>query len=128
MSEVTKLNPVDGLPEWKGRKVVTERQKTRAAKRARRFVMVEWGWLTKALCTVDANRVVRLLMVLSLHEKLQRTSRAGGRIELVQHDLAAMRIADSHLSRDIAKLETLGLIEVQRRPGKRPLLRLRVEQ
>jgi hypothetical protein len=121
---VVELNPVDGLPEWKGRKVITERQKARAAERARRFVMAEWGWLAKTLCAVNADRATRLLMVLVLHEKLQRTKRADGWIEIVQHDLAAMKIADDHLSRDIGKLETRGIVEVQRRPGKRPLLRL----
>jgi hypothetical protein len=35
-----------------------------------------------------------------------------------------MRIADGNLYRDVARLEALGLVQVQRRPGKRPLLRL----
>jgi hypothetical protein len=37
------IDPIDGLPAWKGRKVATELQKRRAAKRACRFVMAEWG-------------------------------------------------------------------------------------
>lgn len=121
---VVKLNPVDGMPEWEGRKVVPEWRKRRDAKRAQRFVIVEWGWLTKTLRVVDANRATRLLMVLLLHEKLRRTKRADGWIELEQHDLAAMSIADGHFYRDVAKLGALGLVEVQRRPGKRALLRL----
>ena len=85
---------------------------------------MEWGWTTKALCAVDTDRATRLLVVLSLHEKLRQTKRSHGWIELVRHDLVAIGIADGHLGRAVAKLETLGLVEVQRRPGKRPLLRL----
>ena len=70
---VVKLNPVDGLPEWEGRKVVTERRKATRGKTRPRFVMVEWGWLAKTLRVVDADRATRLLMVLLLHEKLRRT-------------------------------------------------------
>jgi DNA-binding transcriptional ArsR family regulator len=120
--DVVKLNPIDGLPEWKGRRVVTERQKARAAKRARRFVMVEWGELTAAFRTAGTDRATRLLAVLYLHRNLSKN--ASGWIAPDQKDLIAIAIADSHLSRTVAKLEALGLVEVQRRPGKRPLLRL----
>jgi DNA-binding transcriptional ArsR family regulator len=119
---VVELNPVDGLPEFKGRKVVSDRQKLRAEKRAHRFVMVGWGELAAACQAVDADRAVRLLMVLYLHRKLSR-SRDGWTLP-EQKDLAALGIADRNLGRDVAKLEALGLVEVKRRPGKRPLLRL----
>ena len=71
---VVKLNPVDGLPEWKGRKVVTERQKALAAKRARRFVMIGWGELVTSCRTMGTDRVTRLLMVLCLHRNLSKNS------------------------------------------------------
>jgi transposase-like protein len=94
------------------------------AKRARRFVMAEWGWLASALCTLRADRATRLLLVLCLHVKLQRVADRAGWVELAQHDRKAVGLADSHLCRVVTKLETLGIVEVQRRPGKRPLLRL----
>jgi hypothetical protein len=119
-----KLNRVDGLPEWKGRKVETELQKRRAAKRARRFVMIEWGDLVPALHALDTDRATRLLLLLLLQDKLQRVRTKNGWIELVKHDLEAVDLADSNLTKWVVKLETLGLIEVQRRLGKRPLLRL----
>ena len=56
---VVKLNPVDGLPEWKGRKVVTERQKARVAKRAGRFIMIDWGDLVRGLRILGAGRATR---------------------------------------------------------------------
>ena len=52
---VVKFNPVDGLPEWKGRKVVTERQKARVAKRAGRFIMIDWGDLVRGLRILGAG-------------------------------------------------------------------------
>jgi hypothetical protein len=48
----------------------------------------------------------------------------GGWVELVRHDLAVAALADSNLYKAVAELEALGLVEVQRRRGKRPLLRL----
>jgi DNA-binding transcriptional ArsR family regulator len=119
---VVKLNPVDGLPEWKGKRVVTPRQKARAEKRARRFVMVGWGEVASACRVAGTDRATRLLMVLYLHRNLSKNR--DGWIAPEQKDLIAIGIGDSNLSKDVAKLEALGLVEVQRRPGKRPLLRL----
>ena len=122
---VVKLNPVDGLPEFtKVRKVVTERQRARAAKRARRFIMVEWGELVRLLRVLGAGRAVRLLFALWLHQGLNKTRRNDDWIEVDQKDLIALDLSDSNLSKATYQLETLGLVEVQRRPGKRPLLRL----
>ena len=122
---VVKLNPVDGLPEFtKVRKVVTERQRARAAKRARQFIMVEWGELVRLLRVLGAGRAVRLLFALWLHQGLNKTRRNDDWIEVDQKDLIALDLSDSNLSKATYQLETLGLVEVQRRPGKRPLLRL----
>jgi hypothetical protein len=118
------IDPIDGLPAWKGRKVTTARRQRLQAKRASRFVMAEWGWLAPALCTLRADRATRLLLVLCLHTKLRRVADRAGWVELAQHDLKAVGLADDNLSRVVARLEALELVEVQRRPGKRPLLRL----
>jgi hypothetical protein len=121
---VVPLNPVDGLPEWKGRKVVTERQRQRAAKRARRFVMVEWGFLVSALNALKCGRAQRLFFVLLLHRNLRMTRTNDGWIDPAQKDLIAANLADRNLYKAVASLKRAGVIEVQRRPGKRPLLRL----
>jgi hypothetical protein len=121
---VVKLNPVDGLPEWKGRKIVTERQRRRAARRAQRFIMVEWGYLLSKLEALKLGRTQRLFFVLLLHQNLQKAQASNGWIMLERKDLAAAGIADSNLYKAVANLEALGLIEAQRRPGRRPLLRL----
>jgi hypothetical protein len=121
---VVKLNPVDGLPEWKGRKVVTERQRQLAAKRARRFIMVEWGYLVSRLDALRFSRTQRLFLVLLLHRNLQKARAAAGWLILEPKDLIAVGLSDGNLYKSVHQLEALGLIEVQRRPGKRPLLRL----
>jgi hypothetical protein len=121
---VVPLNPVDGLPEWKGRKVTTERQKARAAKRARRFVMVEWGFLVSALTALKCGRAQRLFFVLLLHRNLRTTRTNDGWVDPAQKDLIAANLADRNLYKAVASLERAGVIEVRRRPGKRPLLRL----
>jgi hypothetical protein len=118
------IDPVDGLPVWMGRKVEPEWRKKRAAKRARRFVTVGWGELVPALHALKIGRAGRLLFVLYLHRNLTKAKANGGWIELVRHDLVAVGLADKHLCRDVAKLEAFGLVEVQRRSEKRPLLRL----
>ena len=123
-NELAKLNPVDGLPEWKGRKVVTERQKGRVARHAHRFVMVEWNELVTIMTKLRFVRHARLMFVLLLHQKKRATQTNGGWVELKRADLADVRLADSNFSKATFQLEKLGLIEVQRRPGKRPLLRL----
>jgi hypothetical protein len=114
------------IPDWaiKGRKITPEWRKRRAAKRTRRFVIADWGWLAPALRTIRSDRPTRLLLVLCLHAKLQRVAARGGWIELVRHDLDAAGLLDGNLYKVVARLETLGLIDVQRRPGKRPLVRL----
>ena len=121
---VGKLNPVDGLPEWKGRRVITERQRLRAERRARRFVMVEWGELVAIMTKLGLVRHVRLTFVLLLHRKMQATQTNDGWVELKRADLVDVGLADSNFSKATFQLEALGLVEVQRRPGKRPLLRL----
>ena len=123
MKMTAETDPVDGLPAWKGRKVVPEWRKRRTAKRGRRFVMVEWGQLAPALRALGTDRATRLFLVLHLLRRLLCAKRTGW-VELVRHDLEAAGLADGHLTRAVVKLEALGLVEVQRRPGKRPLLRL----
>jgi hypothetical protein len=123
MNETT-LNPVDGLPEWKGRPVTTEVAKRRAAKRSRRFVMVGWSELATSLCAYGADQPTRLLMVIHLQARLQRTVAKRGWTELVHADLHSVGLVSCNLSKAVAKLEQAGVIEVRRRPGKRPLVRL----
>jgi hypothetical protein len=117
---------VDDRPDWaiKGRKVEPEWRKRRKAKRARRFVMVEWGELARTLQIAGVNRTGRLLMVLYLHARLGSVQANGGWINPALHDLQAVGLGDGNLNRDVTQLEAAGLVEVQRRPGKRPLLRL----
>jgi hypothetical protein len=120
----SEIDPVDNLPAWKGRRVVTRLQKERATKRARRFVLVEWGELVTAFGALGFGRAQRLFFVVLLHQNLKWVAANSGWVELAHADLAAVGLADSNLTKAVAKLETLGLVEVQRRPGKRPLLRL----
>jgi hypothetical protein len=119
---VVKLNPIDGLPDWTGRKVAPEWQKKRATKRGRRFLLVEWGELTFALGSIGADQTIRLLLTLYLHRNLSKVR--DGWIDPDQKDLTAVGIIRTKLWRTVARLEARGLIEVRRRPGKRPLLRL----
>jgi hypothetical protein len=120
------LNPVDGLPEWRGRRVVTELEKRRAAKRARRFVLVDWGVLAPAMQTMGTDRATRLYLVLHLHAKLRRTT--DGWVKLPPKDLAEVGLADGNFNRAVTKLERLGLVETRRSTGRRPLLRLSPER
>jgi hypothetical protein len=121
---VVEVNPVDGLPEWKGRQIVTPRQKARAEKRGRRFVLASWDLLVPAMHAMGCSRAQRLFFTLLLHRKLQRVQAQGGWVLIKLTDLKAVGLADSNFTKAVAHLEKLGLIEVQRRPGKRPLLRL----
>jgi hypothetical protein len=116
----------DDLPDWaiRGRSIEPEWRKKRAARRARRFVMVSWEDLTVVARTLGMDRASRLFFLLCLRNKLTRTRSADGWIELALHDLAALDLADRNLGRVVARLERVGLVEVQRRSGKRPLLRL----
>jgi Cdc6-like AAA superfamily ATPase len=125
---MVKLNPVDGLPEWKGRRIITEVQKRHAAKRARRFVMIEWDRLMSIMAGLKFTRPQRLIFVLLLHENLQSTRANNGWIKLERKDLFAAGLADSNFYKVVAELEALGLVEVQRRPGKRALVRLMAPQ
>jgi hypothetical protein len=113
-------------PDWaiKGRVVRLGWRKRREAKRARRFITVGWAELTTAMYALRIGRVARLYLTLHLHARLKTTQTRDGWIELFKHELDAAGLADSHLSRDVTRLESVGLIEVQRRLGKRPLVRL----
>jgi hypothetical protein len=111
-----RLNPVDGLPEFKNtRKVVTEREKRIAARRARRFVIIPWNVLVAVSRALRFGRALRLLFLLCLYQNLKKTAANGGWIELLQHDVDAMDLSDSNLCKATYQLETRGLIEVQRR-------------
>jgi hypothetical protein len=117
-------NPVDGLPEFPSRRVKLGVSKRRQAKRRRRFIMVEYGDLARELSVLKASRPVRLLLLLHLYTRLQKAKAKQGWVEPALHDLKAFGLADGHLSRSVIKLEQTGLVEVTRRHGKRPLLRL----
>ena len=117
----------DDVSTWvlpPGTPVVPEWRKRRDAKRARHFVMIEWGTLATDMHTLGMDRTSRLYLVLHLRARLRTTRTRDGWIELVRHELAAAGLADGNLSRDVATLEAAGLVEVRRRSGKRPLLRL----
>jgi DNA-binding transcriptional ArsR family regulator len=117
---------MSALQDWAitGRSVEPEWRKRRRAKRGRRFVMVNWTELTAAALALRMDRASKLYLVLCLHQKLARTRAANGWIELALHDLEALDLADPNLGRTVSKLERANLVEVQRRPGKRPRLRL----
>jgi hypothetical protein len=116
----------DDCPDWaiQGRKVEPEWRKRRQAKRARRFVMIGWSELVAALSLLNTNRATKLFLVLHLRQRLQRTQTEDGWVKLVRHELEALGLANNNLSKPVMQLEAAGLVEVQRRPGKRPLLRL----
>jgi hypothetical protein len=109
--------------DWEipGRAVVPEWRKRRDAKRAGRFVMVGLGELLPALATMKASKALRLFLAMCLQQKLRKTR--DGWIDIPRHDLISFDLDDRNYYRVVAQLEMLGLIEVCRRSGKRPLLR-----
>ena len=117
---------VNELPDWAipGKAVEPEWRKRRDAKRAARYVMVSLRELLPALAILKTDKATRLFLAACLHRKLTKVTSRSGWLEISRYDLASFGLYDSNYYKTVAKLETLGLIEVQRRPGKRPLLRL----
>jgi hypothetical protein len=114
------------LPDWAipGKAVEPEWRKRREAKRADRYVIIILRELLPALSALKVDKATRLFWAICLHRKLTKATSRGGWVDVPQHDLVSFGLHDSNYYKTVAKLERLGLVEVQRRPGKRPLLRL----
>ena len=91
----------------------------RLQKRQQHFVKVPWPWI-ECLQGVKTSRTYRLaLMLLYLHWKGR-----GAPIRLANGMLGLDGISRNSKWRALADLERLGLIVVERRPSKSPIVRL----
>jgi hypothetical protein len=93
-------------------------------RRQQRFVLVPWGQLAAQMKALRVSPSGRLLMVLHLQKNLDATRADDGWIVPRNSILAEVDLAHRNFSRVLAQLEAAGLIEVQRRPGKRSKVRL----
>lgn len=92
-------------------------------KRQQHFVKVPWTWIER-LQGVKTVRTYRLaLVLLYLHWKGR-----GGSIKLANGMLRLDGISRNSKWRALADLERLGLIVVERRPSKSPIVRLNLSQ
>ena len=109
----------------KGRKITPEWRKRRAAKRTRRFVIADWGRVgaRAAHDKVGPSDAIALgpLSAPPNSSELQPEA-AGSSLFAMTWTQPVCLTATSTKSSLGSK--TLGLIDVQRRPGKRPLVRL----
>jgi hypothetical protein len=116
--------PFDGWPpedDLRIRRVVTTAQRRRA-KRAQMFLRVPWSQLAEEMRAVGTDRATRLLAVLHLQNALDEPR--DGWVKLRPSLLKAVGLADDNFNRAVARLERGGLVKVEKRAGKRPLLRL----
>ena len=85
------------------------------------FLRVGWEEAATALARMGAPYATRLWMVAQLQTELEHPR--DGWVKPRQQLLAEIGLS-SHAHDAVARLEQLGLIEVQRSPGKRSLVRL----
>jgi hypothetical protein len=83
--------------------------------------MIGLHQLLPALATMKVSKALRLFLAMCLQQKWRKTR--DGWIDIPRHDLISFDLDDRNYYRVVAQLEMLGLVEVNRRQGKRPLLR-----
>jgi hypothetical protein len=94
----------------------------RKQKWQRKWIRVPWAWLDR-LKVSNSGATYRLALFL-----IYEHWRSGGRpIKLTTAMLAEMRVARVTKGRALEELEHLGLIEVERRPRKSPLVTLLID-
>jgi hypothetical protein len=105
------------------RKVETASHGQRKQRRAGLFVpAIPWLELTAALSRLSTSRAAALWLMLTLQSKLEGGGWLKPRLSLLQEAGLADR---KTRSRAISELERAGLVDVERRKGKAPLVRLR---
>ena len=87
--------------------------------RRQQFVQVPWTWLERLAQSQSANTYRVAVSLLYLHWKAK-----GGPIKLANGMLAIDGVSRFAKSRALAKLESLGLITVDRRQRKSPIITL----
>lgn len=90
-------------------------------RREQRYLHVNWDITVAAMVRMNADHTARLWLVIQLQTKLERS--VDGWIKPRRQLLDQIELP--HSIRDvIVRLERAGLIEVQRQPNKRALVRL----
>ena len=109
--------------EIRGRKVELTWEKRRRERKQRRYLHVAWPYLAHVVAGVfKTEQALCLWLVVVLQSVMERPR--DGWITPRRSFLGEMGLAHKHFDEVVARLECKGLIEVQRRPGKRALLRL----
>jgi hypothetical protein len=104
-----------------GRAVEGTVTRRRRESRAKRYLTINWDETAAAVVRLQTDHATRLWLVLQLQAKLNRHK--DGWIKLRRQLLDQVGLP-RHVRNVIASLERAGLIEVQRSPSKRALVRL----
>ena len=104
-----------------GRVVENSVTRRRRERREQRYLDINWDTTAVAMVRMNADHAARLWLVIQLQTRLERP--ADGWVKPRRQLLDQIELP--HSIRDvIARLERAGLIEVQRHPNKRALVRL----
>jgi hypothetical protein len=109
--------------EIRGRKVEMAWEKRRRERKTRRYLHVAWPDLVRVVAGVlEVEQALRLWLVVTFQSTMEKPR--DGWVTPRRSLLAEMGLAHKHFDEVVGRLEHKGLVEVQRRRGKRPLLRL----
>ena len=126
---------LDDLPKWwrgkpehwpspeKRRAVRGEKAKARKVRALSRwYVRLSWHELARAMQSLSTDRATRLWLLVKWQTRVEKSD--DGWLLPKRQILAALELVGPNYGIVVNRLEERGLVEVQRRPGKQPLLRL----
>jgi hypothetical protein len=124
----------EGPPEWwrgkaahwpsleRRRQIEKDKAKRRKEQTLSRwYFRLSWYDLAKDMRLLATDKATRLLFVVRWQTRVEKPR--GGWVLPKQQLLDALELSGKHHHRAVDRLERLGMVEVQRRSGKRPLLR-----
>ena len=111
-------------PSDEQRRQAREKRKTTRKDKtlSRLYIKLSWYQLATGMNALSTDRSTRLWLLLKWQTRVQGPS--YGWVEPTMYMLDALKLSGSHYNLVVNRLEKLGMVEVQRRQSKRPLLRL----
>lgn len=129
------FDSLDGPPKWwrgkpehwpspeKRRAVREEMVRARKARALSRwYVKLSWHELAGAMQALSTDRATRLWLLVKWQDRVEKPD--DGWLLPKRQLLASLELVGPNYGIVVNRLEERGLIEVQRRPGKQPWLRL----
>jgi len=121
LGEADVFDDLDRMAQMRRSKPAVTEKRPRPAL-SRLYMRISWNELAAGMAVLSMDRCCRLWLLLDWQARVERPK--GGWVIPRAYMLEKIGLRGKHYSEVVSRLERLGVVEVERRVGKKALLRL----